>query len=155
LNRFTQRGIERLISFIDGVLHPVTSLFISEFAFFREVFLFNHRISRLSGFLFHKTIHVVIFFLFGLACLNISNRFSDEVTYNNYRFFNLSFFLDLNRGVHNNFRSLYENISPNFMSESVVLASHHTEVALVAAFFLRSSEFNFPSVFLISTDRSA
>jgi len=118
--------------------------------------LFNHRISRLSGFLFHKTIHVVIFFLFGLACLNISNRFSDEVTYNNYRFFKFSLlFLDLNRGVHNNFRSLYENISPNFMSESVVLASHHTEVALVAAFFLRSSEFNFPSVFLISTNRSA
>jgi len=117
--------------------------------------LFNHRISRLSGFLFHKTIHVVIFFLFGLACLNISNRFSDKVTYNNYRFFNLVFLLDLHRGVHNNLRSLYENISPNFMSESVVLASHHTEVALVAAFFLRSSEFNFPSVFLISTNRSA
>jgi len=117
--------------------------------------LFNHRISRLSGFLFHKTIHVVIFFLFGLACLNISNRFSDEVTYNNYRFFDLGFFLDMNRGVHNNFRRLYKNISPNFMSESVVLASHHTEVALVAAFFLRSSEFNFPSVFLISTNRSS
>jgi hypothetical protein len=54
----------------------------------------------------------------------------------------------------NNFRGLNEDVSPDLVSKAIVVASDHAEVALEATFFLRSSELNFPSVFVILVDHS-
>jgi len=56
--------------------------------------------------------------------------------------------------LHLDFRSFDQDISPDFVSEAVVVTGDHSEVALVAAFLLGSSELDFPDVLLVSDDSS-
>jgi len=100
---------------------------------------------------FHLDIRVLSLHLTQHVVLNTGDGFGNKVADDRLSCINLHL---SHRLSDDSGRVLNEDISPDFVAETVVVTGDHAEVALVATLFLRSGKLDFPNVLLISSNGS-
>jgi len=100
---------------------------------------------------FHLDIRVLSLHLTQHVVLNTGDGFGNKVADDRLSCINLHL---SHRLSDDSGRVLNEDISPDFVAETVVVTGDHAEVALVATLFLRSGKLDFPNVLLIGSNGS-